>query len=126
MGKVMNSLSKMFCVWVTKQVSHFNGTSCQLAWMNRTTKIENICQDCECRDESPSHITRCQDPGWLSVFKEFMDSIMAWMSNQQTGPGLVGVIIIPYCQGDQTSSLPSPPELSSLDDSTLPRLLGMG
>jgi hypothetical protein len=57
MGKVMKSLSEMFCIWVTKQASHFNGTNCQLAWMDRTRKIQNICPNCGCRDESPSHIT---------------------------------------------------------------------
>ena len=92
MGKVMNLFLEMFRVWVTKQVSHFNGTNPQLAWMDCTRMIRNVCPNCGCRDELPSHITRCQDPGRLTVFKESVDSIVAWMEDQQTGPDLVRVI----------------------------------
>ena len=76
MGKVMNLLSETFCIWVTKQVSHFNGTTRQLARMDHTRKIKNVCPNCGCRDESPSHITCCQDPGCSSVFEESVNSIV--------------------------------------------------
>jgi hypothetical protein len=92
MGNVMNLLSEMFRLWVTKQVSHFNRTNCQLARIDHTRKIQNVCPNCGCRDESPNHITHCRDPGRSSVFKESVDSIVAWMKDQQTGPSLVGGI----------------------------------
>jgi hypothetical protein len=63
MDKVMKSFPEMFQVWITKQVSHFNGMNHQLARLDHTRTIKNICPSCGCRDESPSHITCCQDPG---------------------------------------------------------------
>ncbi len=60
--------------------------------MDRTRTVKNVCPNCGCRDESPSHITPCRDPGRSSVFKESVDSIVAWMKDQQTGHDLVGVI----------------------------------
>ncbi len=127
MGKVMNLFSEMFRIWVTKQVSHFNGTNRQLAWMDRTRTVKNVCPNCGCRDESPSHITGCWDPGCSSVFEESVDCIVAWMKDQQTGPNLVGVIqSYLIARGDQNSGLVSPTGLTSADSSPFPRPSGMG
>jgi hypothetical protein len=51
---VMRLFLEMFWVWVTKHVSHFQGTNQQLSCTNKL--VLNICPSCDCQDESMSHI----------------------------------------------------------------------
>jgi hypothetical protein len=92
MDKVIKSFPEMFCVWITKQVLHFNGTNCQLSCIDHTGTVKNICPSCGCRDKSPGHIPCCWDPGHTLVFHDSIGSIVQWMEDQKTGPNLVAVI----------------------------------
>jgi len=84
MEKVMKSFPEMFRVWVTKQVSHFQGTNRQLSRIDRRILILNVCPSCECPDEATSHITRCRDSGGTRVFTESVLDLVQWMRVQQT------------------------------------------
>jgi hypothetical protein len=44
MERVMKSLPEMFHVWVTKHVSHFQGTNQQLSRID--ILVLNVCQSC--------------------------------------------------------------------------------
>jgi hypothetical protein len=66
MDKVMRGFPEPFRVWITKHVSHFNGTNRMLSWFPATetcAKVANKCPNCGCTDESTAHITRCCDEG---------------------------------------------------------------
>jgi hypothetical protein len=82
MEKVMKSFPEMFWVWVTKQVSHFQGTNRQLSRIDR--RILNVSPSCGCPDEVTSHITRCRDSGRTRVFTESVLDLVQWMRDQQT------------------------------------------
>ena len=75
MQKVMQSFPAMFRVWVTKHISHFNGTNRMLSRFPGTAtrpKVHNRCPNCKRFDESTSHITdaeiravpKSSDPQW--------------------------------------------------------------
>jgi hypothetical protein len=82
MERVMKSFPEMFRVWVTKHVSHFQGTNCQLSPISKSVK--NVCPSCGCHDEATSHITRCQDPGHSQLFAKSVEQLVQWLVDQQT------------------------------------------
>ena len=55
--KAMDSYPAMFCTWITKQVSGFNGTNKQLARID--VDKSHQCPCCGHAFESSGHITRC-------------------------------------------------------------------
>jgi hypothetical protein len=54
----------MFRTWITKLVSHFNGTN-----RETTVKNKNVCPNCNCVDKSTS-LYRCPDLGRRKVRSE--------------------------------------------------------
>jgi hypothetical protein len=66
-GKAMETYPQMFRLWVTKQVSGFNGTNRQLSCFQ--TDCINKCPCCGHNDEPASHLTRCTNPGRRKVFQ---------------------------------------------------------
>jgi hypothetical protein len=87
MDKVMRSFPEMFRVWITKHVSHFNGTNRMLSrFLASKTweKVKNRCPNCRCFDKSTQHITRCRDEGRTDIFTEFVTSLVQWLSAQHT------------------------------------------
>ena len=68
MLQVMKTFPVMFRTWITKQVSHFNGTNRQISRWDE--KVINVCPNCNCPDESTNHINRCPDPGRRSIMKK--------------------------------------------------------
>ncbi len=77
----------MFRVWVTKHVSHFQGTNQQLSRMDKL--VLNVCPSCKCHDESTFHITRCRNPGHVCTLKDSMGQMVQWLYDQQTGSKVV-------------------------------------
>ena len=57
MERVMRYYSKMFRVFVTKQVSGFAGTNHEIARWN--DNVQDICPNCGMAGESTKHMTRC-------------------------------------------------------------------
>jgi hypothetical protein len=72
----------MFCVWVTKHVSHFQGTNQQLSCTYKL--VLNVCPSCNCHDKSMSHITCCRDPGWTRILKDLVEQLGHRLYDQQT------------------------------------------
>jgi hypothetical protein len=87
MEQVMKSFPEMFRVWVTKHVSHFQGTNRQLSRIDR--KILNVCPSCGCQDEATSHITHCRDNGRTRVFTETVQDLVQWLRDQQTSGEII-------------------------------------
>jgi hypothetical protein len=73
MERVMKSFPKIFHVWVTKHVSHFQGINWQLSHKEKSVLI--VCPSCNCHDESTSHITWCRDPGWTRILKDSVEQL---------------------------------------------------
>ena len=92
----MKGFPEMFCVWVTKQVSHFCGTNRQLSRFD--TSVVNVCPSCGATDESPGHITRCKDEGRTQMFNHSVSGIVQWLEATKTNPSLVD-LIVRYLQG---------------------------
>ncbi len=53
MERVLKSIPEMFQVWVTKHVSHFQGSNQELSCIDKL--VLNMCPHCMCHDESTSH-----------------------------------------------------------------------
>jgi hypothetical protein len=86
MPKVMRSFPVMFRTWITKHVSHFNGTNRQISRWDPTVK--NVCPNCNCADESTSHINRCPDAGRRAVRSESVKELKKWLECEQTDPSV--------------------------------------
>jgi hypothetical protein len=82
MEQVLELFPEMFRVWVTKHVSHFQGTNRQLL------RIENLvldaCPSCKCHDKCTFHITRCRDPGRVRTLNDTVGQLVQWLYDQQT------------------------------------------
>ncbi len=92
MDKVMRGFPEPFRVWITKHVSHFNGTNRMLSRFPATethAKVANKCPNCGCTDKSTAHITRCRDKGQMQSFSESTTSLMQWLGDQQMDPEVV-------------------------------------
>ena len=90
MTKVMRSFPVMFRTWITKHVSHFNGTNRQLS--RRDPTIKNVCPNCNRPDESTSHINRCPDVGRRAVRSESVKELKKWLECEQTDPSVTHLI----------------------------------
>ena len=88
--QVMSSYPEMFQTWVTKQVFHFCGTNRQLSRID--SEVINVCPNCGCVDESPSHITKCLDSGCTEMFAKSVEELETWLRAQRTGHELIGLI----------------------------------
>jgi hypothetical protein len=91
MEHVMKSFPEMFCVWVTKHVSHFQGTNQQLSRIDKW--VLNVCPSCNCHDESTSHITWCHDPGQTLILKDSVEQLIQWLDDRwQSGTTIQAVL----------------------------------
>jgi hypothetical protein len=90
LSKTMDSLPKMFQVWVTKHVSGFCGTHEHLARLYSST--DNCCQCCGSLNESTRHITRCPNPGRVQMFDETVSDLIRWMKSRNGHPPLTHAI----------------------------------
>jgi hypothetical protein len=81
MEHVLKLFPEMFWVWVTKHVSHFQGTNRQLSRIDKL--VLNVCPSCKCHDESTSRITRCRDPGRARTLKDSVELLVQWLYDQQ-------------------------------------------
>jgi hypothetical protein len=81
MEHVLKSFPEMFCVWVTKHVSDFQGTYWQLSRIDKL--VLNACPSCKCHDESTSHITWCRNPGRAHTLKVSVGQLVQWLYDQQ-------------------------------------------
>jgi hypothetical protein len=77
MERVLKLLQEMFCIWVTKHVSHFQGTTQQLSRIDKP--VLNVCPSCKCHDESTSHITWCRNPGRACILKDSVEQLVRWL-----------------------------------------------
>jgi hypothetical protein len=82
MERVLKSFPKMIRVWVTKHVSHFQGTNQQLSRIDKS--VLNVCPSCKCHDKSTSHITLCHNPGCARTLKDLMGQLVQRLYDQQT------------------------------------------
>ncbi len=90
--RTMQSLPKMYQVWITKHVSGFCGTNKLLSRILPNTS--NRCQCCGTPDETPSHITRCSNPGRVQMFDATVTSLIHWMTATTGHPLLIQAIQI--------------------------------
>jgi hypothetical protein len=77
MEHVIKLLPEMFCVWVTKHKSYFQGTNRQQSRIDKS--VLNLCPCFGCYDESTSHITRCHDPGQTRILKDLVEQMDQWL-----------------------------------------------
>jgi hypothetical protein len=78
MQNAMQSFPEPFQVWVTKHISHFNGTNRMLSrfpGIATHPKVQNRCPNCKRFDESTSHITRCRDQGRTKIFQSSVEAL---------------------------------------------------
>jgi hypothetical protein len=109
MQQVMRSFPVMFRTWITKQVSHFNGTNRQLSRWDKT--VRNVCPNCNCNDESTTHINRCPDPGRRRVMEDSVKELGKWMICEQTDDELTKLLcsyINRHGESTMTSLLSTP------------------
>jgi hypothetical protein len=81
MERVMTLFPEMFCIWVTKHVSHFQGTNQQLSCLDKS--VLNVCPSCKCHDKSTPHITQCSNPGRACTLKDLVEQLVQWLYDQQ-------------------------------------------
>jgi hypothetical protein len=81
MERVMKSLLEMFCIWVTKCVSDFQGTNQQLSRIDKS--VLNVCPSCKCHDKFTSHIAWCCNPGCAHTLKDLVEQLVQRLYDQQ-------------------------------------------
>jgi len=74
MERVMRYYSKMFHVFVTKQVSGFAGSNHKLARWN--DDVQDVCRNCGLSGESTKHMTRCRDEGRVQRFPLSVEDVL--------------------------------------------------
>jgi len=74
MERVMRYYTKMFCVFVTKQVSGCAGTNHELAKWN--DDVVDKCPNCGLPGESTKHVTRCRDEGRVQLFRQSAEDVL--------------------------------------------------
>ena len=79
---VMKDFPRTFQVFVTKQTSRFCGTNRQLSRYDPS--VINACPSCGQDDESPSHITRCPDPGRRAMWEYSVAEMSDWLARTVT------------------------------------------
>lgn len=88
--RTMNSLLKMFQVWVTKHIAGFYGTNKHLSCLYSSTT--NHCHCCGTPEELPRHITQCPNPGRVNMFNETVTELIQWMTSRMGHHLLVNAI----------------------------------
>ena len=90
MEHVMKSFPRRFRNWVTKQISGMCGcTSARACWVK---DLEDKCPSCGNKGDTSTHVTRCDDPGRISVFKGSVKELAKWMKENDTEPHLMTLI----------------------------------
>ncbi len=102
MDCVLKLFPEIFCVWVTKQFSHFQGTNCQLSCKDKL--VLNACPSCKCHDKSTSHITWCCNSGRAHTLKDLVGLLVQWLYDQQTD-GKVAYLFKQYLLAGGTCTL---------------------
>jgi len=74
MERVMRYYSKMFRVFVTKQVSGFAGTNHELDRWN--DDVQEVCPNCGMSGESTKHMTRCRNEGRVQLFRLSVEDVL--------------------------------------------------
>ena len=87
----MMAYPQMFRVYITKHVSHFQGTNRQLS-RDSSQQVENVCPCCGRQDESTGHITRCTDEGRTEMFYESVDILCDFLSETHMDGRLIDCI----------------------------------
>ena len=90
LSKTMDSLPRMFQVWITKHVSGFCGNNKHLVRLYPS--ITNQCHCCGAPNESTNHITRCPNPGRVKMFDETVFDLIQWMKSRDGHPTLIQAI----------------------------------
>jgi hypothetical protein len=91
-GEAMSVYPQMFKIYITKHVSHFQGTNRQLSRV-APQDVDNVCPCCGRRDESTGHITRCPDEGRTKMFYESADLLIDFLHESQMDPRLIDCIM---------------------------------
>ncbi len=86
----MWAFPKLFCNFVTKQVSKFCGTNRQLACINDI--IKNICPSCGNNDKSRKHITHCTDKGQVAMLADSVGDLLWWMETTPVDAYLIQTV----------------------------------
>jgi hypothetical protein len=102
MERVMKLFPEIFHVWVTRHVSHFQGTNQQLSPIDKL--ILNASPSCKCHDESTSYITWCCNPGRARTLKDLVGQLVQWLYDQQTD-GKVVLLFKQYLLAGGTCTL---------------------
>eukprot|EP00956_Cyclotella_meneghiniana_P031980 scaffold85846_cov40-Cyclotella_meneghiniana.AAC.8 len=101
MEESMKVYPQVFKVYITKHVSHFQGTNRQLS-RDKSQEVDNVCQCCGCKNESTCHITRCPDEGPTVIFYESADLLLDFLHETQMDPRLIDCIT-QYLEGRATT-----------------------
>ncbi len=113
MQKVMKLFPELFRMWITKHVSHFNGTNRMLSQYPATetcSKVQNRCPNCGCFGKSMAHITWYRDKGRTVVFLDSVENLQLWLEEQQTNPEVTHLFrsyLLAYSTRTMKSLLPS-------------------
>jgi hypothetical protein len=94
---------EMFWVWVTKHVSHFQGTNQQLSHIDKL--VLNVRPSCGCHDKSTSHITWCRNPGRTHLLKDSVEQLVQWLYDQQTDGKVINLFKEYLLAGGRTLTL---------------------
>ena len=83
----MHHYPPLYCTWITKHVSGFNGTNRHLSRIDEG--VSHHCPCCGQSFETPSHITRCLNPGRRKLFHSTVDRLLDWMESIHTDVHLI-------------------------------------
>jgi hypothetical protein len=110
---VMASYPKMFCIFITNQVSGWCGLNSKRSLWD--TSILNICPNYGLIRETSKHLTRCKHEGWVTLFWESTQEVVTCLENINVDPIVIDIIKI-YLHGQGTVTMEScvPPNLSFL------------
>ena len=86
----MKSFPKLFCNFVTKQMSKFCGTNRQLSRINPS--VWNVCPSCGRDDEYSKHIAKFNEPGRRQMLEYTVDEMATWMSSTDVDQQLQAMI----------------------------------
>jgi hypothetical protein len=100
----MAGYPKMFQIFVTKQVSGWCGLNSKCSLWD--TSINYICPNCGMVCKTSKHMTRCQDKGRVTLFRESVQEVITCLKNVNADPSLID-IIESYLLGQGTISMES-------------------
>jgi hypothetical protein len=102
MERELKLFPEIIRVWVTKHVSHFQGTNRQLSCIDKL--VLSVCPSCKCHNESTSHITWRCNPGRARTLKDLVGQLVQWLYDQQTDDKVVHLFMW-YLLAGGTSTL---------------------